>query len=47
MKKVLFITLLAIVFASTVSAKTLLNKDRNGVGIKGYDPVAYLPTTKR
>jgi YHS domain-containing protein len=46
MKKVLFITLLAIVFASTVSAKTLLNKDRNGVGIKGYDPVAYFTHNK-
>ena len=33
--------LLAVVFVSTTSAKTLLNVDKSGVGIKGYDPVAY------
>ncbi|MGA7901416.1 MAG: YHS domain-containing (seleno)protein [Terrimicrobiaceae bacterium] len=38
--------LLAIVFVSTTSAKTLLNVDKRGVGIKGYDPVAYFTDNK-
>ena len=41
MKNVLLAALLAVVFVSTTSAKTLLNVDKSGVGIKGYDPVAY------
>ena len=41
MKNVLLTALLAVVFVSTTSAKTLLNVDKSGVGIKGYDPVAY------
>ena len=45
MKNVLT-ALLAIVFVSTTSAKTLLNVDKSGVGIKGYDPVAYFTDNK-
>ena len=45
MKNVL-LTVLAIVFVSTTSAKTLLNVDKSGVGIKGYDPVAYFTDNK-
>ena len=45
MKNVL-LTALAIVFVSTTSAKTLLNVDKSGVGIKGYDPVAYFTDNK-
>ena len=41
MENVLLTALLAVVFVSTTSAKTLLNVDKSGVGIKGYDPVAY------
>ena len=41
MKNVLLAALLAVVFVSTTSAKTILNVDKSGVGIKGYDPVAY------
>jgi YHS domain-containing protein len=46
MKNVLFTALLAIVFISTAAAKTLLNVDKGGVGIKGYDPVAYFTENK-
>jgi YHS domain-containing protein len=45
MKNLLFTVLLA-VFISTASAKTLLNVDKSGVGIKGYDPVAYFTDHK-
>jgi YHS domain-containing protein len=31
---------------SAASAKSLLNVDRSGVGIKGYDPVAYFTENK-
>ena len=40
--KSLFSLFLMIVALSTVaSAKELLNVDRNGVAIQGYDPVAF------
>ena len=42
MKKLLLVVLLA--FASNLAFaanKTLVNVDKNGLGIKGYDPVAY------
>ncbi len=46
MKNILLTALLALVFISTASAKTLVNVDKNGVGIKGYDPVAYFTDNK-
>ncbi|MGA7215363.1 MAG: YHS domain-containing (seleno)protein [Terrimicrobiaceae bacterium] len=46
MKNIPLIALLALVFISTASAKTLVNVDKNGVGIKGYDPVAYFTDNK-
>jgi len=46
MKNILPTALLALVFISTASAKTLVNVDKNGVGIKGYDPVAYFTDNK-
>jgi len=41
MKNILVTAILALVFISTASAKSLVNVDKNGVGIKGHDPVAY------
>jgi len=46
MKNILLTVLLALVVISTASAKTLVNVDRNGVGIKGYAPVAYFTDNK-
>jgi YHS domain-containing protein len=46
MKNSLLAILLALVLISTASAKSLLNVDKNGVGIKGYDPVAYFTDNK-
>ena len=46
MKNVLLAAFLAVVFISTTSAETLLNVDKSGVGIKGYDPVAYFADNK-
>jgi YHS domain-containing protein len=39
------ILVIAVLF-STASAKTLVNVDRSGVGIKGHDPVAYFTDNK-
>ncbi len=40
--KSLFSALLLLIALSTVApAKELLNVDRNGVAIQGYDPVAF------
>ncbi|HEY5894224.1 MAG TPA: YHS domain-containing (seleno)protein [Chthoniobacterales bacterium] len=45
--KNIFLALLAFVaFSAVASAKTHLNVDRHGVGIKGYDPVAYFTDSK-
>lgn len=45
--KNIFLTLVAfLAFSGIASAKTLLNVDRQGVGIKGYDPVAYFTDSK-
>jgi len=41
MKSPLPLLLLPILAASCLSAKSLVNVDPNGIGIKGYDPVAY------
>lgn len=46
MKSILATAVLALALASTASAKTLVNVDRSGVGIKGYDPVAYFTENK-
>lgn len=45
MKRNLFLAVLLFI-ASSVSAKTLENVDGNGIGIKGYDPVAYFTDGK-
>jgi YHS domain-containing protein len=45
-RNVLFSVLLGFVFLSTAFSKTLLNVDKNGVGIKGHDPVAYFIENK-
>ena len=42
-------TALVVLFLSTIPtafAKTLVNVDKNGVGIKGHDPVAYFTDGK-
>lgn len=45
--KNIFLTLVAfLIFTAVASAKTLVNVDRHGVGIKGYDPVAYFTDNK-
>lgn len=41
MKKTALILLALLGLSPIVSAKTLVNVDRQGVGIRGYDPVAY------
>jgi len=46
MKNILVTAILALVFISTASAKNLVNVDKNGVGIKGHDPVAYFTDNK-
>jgi YHS domain-containing protein len=47
MKKLLVIALLAVTstFAFAVN-KTLVNVDKTGLGIKGYDPVAYFTESR-
>lgn len=37
---------MALALISTASAKALVNVDRSGVAIKGYDPVAYFTDKK-
>lgn len=45
--KNIFLTLVAfLAFSGIASAKTLVNVDRHGVGLKGYDPVAYFTDSK-
>jgi len=46
MKHLLLFTLLATMLAPLASGKTLANVDNAGVGIKGYDPVAYFTDNK-
>ena len=46
MKNILLAALLALVSVSTASAKTLVNVNSSGVGIKGHDPVAYFTDSK-
>ena len=41
MKNILCIALSLLALSPLASAKTLLNVDKAGVGIKGYDPVAF------
>jgi YHS domain-containing protein len=38
---VLFFLLLSLLMAVNASAKTLVNTDRDGIALSGYDPVAY------
>jgi YHS domain-containing protein len=45
--KTSFLTILLFVGVTTaLHAKTLINVDRKGVGIRGYDPVAYFTDAK-
>jgi YHS domain-containing protein len=46
MKRILIPAIMALALISTASAKTLVNVDRSGVAIKGYDPVAYFTDKK-
>lgn len=46
MKTILLSALLLTSSVTFLSAKTLVNVDRLGIGIKGYDPVAYFTDTK-
>lgn len=46
MKKVLWAIVLLSGFVSLASAKELLNLDRQGVAIQGYDPVAFFTDGK-
>ena len=46
MKTILMNVLLLTVSAALLPAKTLLNVDRHGIGIKGYDPVSYFTDAK-
>jgi len=39
--KNLFLVILMLAAASFAAGKQLLNLDRNGIGIQGYDPVAF------
>jgi YHS domain-containing protein len=41
MKKLFLASLVLFAVSAFAGAKTLVNVDKNGVGIKGYDPVAY------
>ncbi len=41
MRKLGFIGVLALAVSAFAGTKTLVNADKDGVGIKGYDPVAY------
>lgn len=46
MKTILLTALLLTSSAAILSAKTLVNVDRHGIGINGYDPVAYFTDGK-
>jgi len=46
MKTILLTGLLFAASAALLSAKTLVNVDRHGLGIQGYDPVAYFTDAK-
>ncbi len=46
MRNIALTAILALAMISAASAKSLLNVDRSGVGIKGYDPVAYFTQDK-
>lgn len=46
MKSIIAAGVLALALISTVWAKSLVNVDRNGVALKGYDPVAYFTDNK-
>ena len=46
MRNIALTAILALAMISAASAKSLLNVDRSGVGIKGYDPVAYFTEDK-
>jgi YHS domain-containing protein len=46
MRNIALTAILALAMISAASAKSLLNVDRSGVGIKGYDPVAYFTENK-
>ena len=41
MKKLLLAVTLFMAVSSVAGTKTLINVDKNGVGLQGYDPVAY------
>jgi YHS domain-containing protein len=46
MKSFIVTAVLALALIATASAKTLVNVDRSGVALKGYDPVAYFTENK-
>ena len=46
MKKTTLILGAVLALSYSLEAKTLVNVDRNGVGIRGYDPVAYFKDGK-
>jgi YHS domain-containing protein len=46
MKKLLILIFALVLVTSAASAKQLLNLDRNGVAIQGYDPVAFFTDHK-
>ncbi|HEX6881674.1 MAG TPA: YHS domain-containing (seleno)protein [Terriglobales bacterium] len=41
MKKLLLAVMLFMAASAVAGTKTLINVDKNGVGLQGYDPVAY------
>ena len=41
MKKLMLATILLMEVSAMAGTKTLVNVDKNGVGLQGYDPVAY------
>jgi YHS domain-containing protein len=46
MKKTSLVFVAFLALTSLLSAKTLVNVDRSGIGIRGYDPVAYFTDGK-
>ncbi len=46
MKKTPLVFVAFLALTSLLSAKTLVNVDRSGIGIRGYDPVAYFTDGK-
>ena len=46
MKKVAFLLAIAMLLSTAALAKNLVNVDKNGLAIKGYDPVAYFTDNK-